>query len=173
MIIGAEGIYALTLSGLLATSFALTHLLPRILRFRGPILLFTTKTLSYTFVLGRHAWVGPWTVAATVAQSMYIIGNIISISLGVSSLSEVALRAGKMALVNLIPLFLSPHLGTLADFFGISLRSFRKVHGSVGVMSFVLTLVHVCIMLFQSEQRDLYTLMVVLLSTLQVCFHPC
>ncbi|KAH6667734.1 hypothetical protein B0J14DRAFT_675578 [Halenospora varia] len=46
----------------------------------------------------------------------------------------------------MIPLFLGPHLGFLADILGISLSTFRLMHRSAGMMSFGLVLLHVLAM---------------------------
>jgi hypothetical protein len=167
MILGSVGIYALALSSLFATFVTLTYVLPVFLHLQRAISLFTTKILYYTFVLRRHKWLGPWTVVAVVAQGTYIIANLTSLLFRVSSFSEVALRAGKLALINLLPLFLSPNLGFLADLFGISLRSLHQVYRSFEGMSFALTLVHVCPILLRNEQRDLYTFMVQLYALIK------
>jgi len=55
--------------------------------------------------------------------------------------------AANLALINMMPLYLGPHLSFLADLFGISLKSFRIVHRSAGVMSFVLMLLHIFVVI--------------------------
>lgn len=160
MILESINIYALVLSSLFTTFIILTYMLPVFLYLYKTIILYTTKVFYYTFVLPRYKWIGPWTVVAITLQSTYIISNLISLLLGVSSFSEVALRAGKLALINLLPLFLSPNLGYLADLFGISIRSFKTIYRSFERMSFALAIVHVSPILYRNGQRDIYTLLV-------------
>ncbi|KAH6668517.1 cell surface metalloreductase [Halenospora varia] len=45
----------------------------------------------------------------------------------------------------MMPLFLGTHLSFLADLFGVSLKAFRMVHRSAGMMSFALVLLHVLV----------------------------
>ncbi|KAH7303195.1 hypothetical protein B0I35DRAFT_334630, partial [Stachybotrys elegans] len=93
-------------------------------------------------LLHRHRFFGPWTTAEFVVQSGYVIANLVSISFNASSVSMASLCAGRLALFNMIPLFLSPDLAFLADSLGLPLRVFRKVHCSSGVMTMMMTLVH-------------------------------
>ncbi|KAH7303114.1 hypothetical protein B0I35DRAFT_335710, partial [Stachybotrys elegans] len=93
-------------------------------------------------LLHRHRLFGPWTTAEFVVQSGYVIANLVLISFNASSVTMASLCAGRLALFNMIPLFLSPDLAFLADSLGLSLRVFRKVHCSSGVMTMMMTLVH-------------------------------
>jgi predicted ferric reductase len=48
-------------------------------------------------------------------------------------------------MINLIPLFAVPHLGTLVDLLGVTLSTFRQIHRSAGVTAVVLTIFHVLV----------------------------
>ncbi len=58
---------------------------------------------------------------------------------------EAGSRAGTLAVIQLIPLFLGSHLAVAADMTGVSLLTYRRIHGSVGTMAFILCLFHVLV----------------------------
>jgi hypothetical protein len=53
------------------------------------------------------------------------------------------LRAANLSLINLIPLFAVPQLSLLADLLGMTLRMYRRIHRSAGLMAFVLMVLHI------------------------------
>ncbi|KAK3304834.1 putative cell surface metalloreductase [Chaetomium strumarium] len=114
------------------------------------------RSLAYTFILRRHRWMGPWTVGAFMLQISYIIANFICIAFRVSSLADAGARAGRLSLINMAPLFLGPHLGFLADVFGMPVRAFHKVHCSYGAMSTGLVLFHGGVMALLEGPQDIY-----------------
>lgn len=69
-------------------------------------------------------------------------------------LSQAGLRAGTLSIVNLIPLFAGPHLSTLADLLGISLRTIRQIHRSAGIMAVLLAGFHVIVALGTGPAPD-------------------
>ncbi len=76
------------------------------------------------------------------------------------------MRAGTLSLINLIPLYSGLHLSFLADMLGLSVRTYTKLHGSIGVTSGALAAFHIGVALagskhasFNSESR-LYGLIV-------------
>ncbi|KAK3933675.1 hypothetical protein QBC46DRAFT_275313 [Diplogelasinospora grovesii] len=150
------GIYAIALSGILLSFFIAAYLLPWFLSITESLSIFAARNFTYTFLLSRYRWIGPWTAAAVVLQSAYIIANFFCVLFRVSSLLEAAIRAGRLSLINAMPLFLSPHLSFLADLFGMPIRTFRKIHGSSGAMSSGLLLFHVVVMMLLGKTQDLY-----------------
>lgn len=64
-----------------------------------------------------------------------------------TTISQAGLRAGTLAMINLIPLFAVPHLSTLADLLGVTLSTFRQIHRSAGVMAVMLTIFHLLVMI--------------------------
>ncbi|KAH8655614.1 hypothetical protein BX600DRAFT_356869, partial [Xylariales sp. PMI_506] len=151
------GIYVLASCGLFLIIIITTNLLPLILCFVSGIYILARKLFSYGYILQRHRWIGPWSIGSVLVQSVFVIVNLFCLLFRASSSSESSLRAGRLALINMAPLFLGPHLGFLADSLGVSLRTFHKVHCSSGLMSFSLTLIHVCIMSLNGNNQDLYT----------------
>ena len=75
-----------------------------------------------------------------------------SLCLGVhvSSIATAGVQAGNLSLINLIPLFLGPHLSFLADILGVSLSTFRRIHRSAGLMSLGLVLFHALVIVTSS-----------------------
>ena len=135
--------YAIALGGVLI-ALVLVNLLPPLpyfALFAPPLLHQAFRYLTYPYLLRRHRFLGPWTHADVIIQLVYIVSN--SFCLGFrSSIAKAGLRAGSLSLINLIPLFLGPHLGFLADILGVSLSTFRHIHRSAGLMSSGLVLFH-------------------------------
>ena len=101
--------------------------------------------MSYRYILHRHRLVGLWSRASVLLQLIYIAGNITCISLGVShsrlqisTLSQAGLRAGTLSTINLIPLFVGPHLGSLVDLLGVNPSAIQQIHRLAGVMAVLL-----------------------------------
>jgi predicted ferric reductase len=112
---------------------------------------------------------GPWTFADLLLQAIYIASNSFCIRFRCSDIAEAGVRAGNLSLINMIPLFLGPHLGFLADILGISLSTFRLMHRSAGMMSCSLVLFHVLAMLVSHTAfplRGTANLSAVVVSTL-------
>lgn len=73
---------------------------------------------------------------------VYLAGNVLCLSFQASSTVEVGKRAGRMALVNMVPLFAGSHISSLADALGVRLVTARLLHRSIAAMVSVLVLVH-------------------------------
>jgi len=140
--------YAIALGGVLLT-LLLINLLPRppYLTFSTPPLLQRLMYLKYAYLIRRHQFLGPWTFADILLQVIYIASNSVCLCLPDLHIAKAGMRAGNLSLINIIPLFLGPHLGFLADILGVSLSAFRLMHRSAGVMSCSLVLFHVLAML--------------------------
>jgi len=137
-------IYAIAAGGIFPM-FILVHLLPWIVRFVKYVFLWISEHLMYPYLIGRHRILGPWSRAVVFIQLIYITGNIFCIGFRVSTIAEAGRRAGTLAVVNMIPLFAGPHLAFLADLLAVPLRIIRRVHRSVGIMAFLLGVVHVLV----------------------------
>src|SRR5258705_6552614 len=132
-------IYAAAIGGVFFIPM-LFNLLPHITPLIVHLSLFTSKHLTYPYLIRRHQFLGPWSPADGLVQLVYITVNVFCFSFRVSTISEAGLRAGTLSLINTIPLFAGPHLSFLADLLGVSLRTYRHVHRSTGLMSFALIL---------------------------------
>ena len=87
--------------------------------------------------------------------------NPFCVSFRASTISDAGLRAGSLAVVNMVPLFAGADLACFADQLGISLRAARVVHRSAGFMAFSLGLLHVLVInvpIPLNEPRNLFVL---------------
>lgn len=125
--------------------FILVNCLPYVAQLIKHVSFFTSKHLTYPYLLGRHRFLGPWTQAVVLVQLVYVTVNVFCLSFQVFTVSQAGLRAGTLSLINMIPLFAGPHFSFLADLLGVSVTAYQRVHRSAGLMSFVLALFHVLV----------------------------
>lgn len=123
--------------------YFLIAILPYLMPFMEKISLLAFKHLIYRHFLRRHRFLGPWTPADILIQLVYIAINSYCLGFWESPISRAGLRAGNLSLINMMPLFLGPHLSFPASLFGVSLDTYRLVHRSAGLMSVILLLFHV------------------------------
>ena len=90
----------------------------------------------------RHRLLGPWSRATLLFQAIYLSITVLCLSYNVSDLSEAGSRAGTLSLINMIPLYSGLHLSFLVDMYGISVQTYTKLHGSIGVMAGALASFH-------------------------------
>ncbi|KAJ2969021.1 hypothetical protein NQ176_g8886 [Zarea fungicola] len=57
-------------------------------------------------------------------------------------MEQIILRSGTLSVVNCILCYAGPYLGFIADVLGLSLRSFRRLHASVGTLAVALAVFH-------------------------------
>lgn len=131
--------YALAAGGIFSL-LLLMQLIPRLPKLFKGVSTWVLKHLVFPYVLDRHRTVGPWTRAAVLVHLAYIAANVCCLGFRASSVSEAGLRAETLSLINMVPLFAGAHMSFLADTFGLSLNSVRRIHRSVGWMSFSLAL---------------------------------
>ncbi|KAG9231519.1 cell surface metalloreductase [Amylocarpus encephaloides] len=122
------------------TLFMLRHHIRQVME---AFLLWTNKHFVYPQRLRRHRYLGPWSRADVLLQSVYFAVIVFCLRYKVSSISKAGLRATNLSLINLVPLLSCPSFNVLADLLGISLSMFRRLHRLAGVMSFVLLVFHV------------------------------
>jgi hypothetical protein len=151
--------YAIATGGvlLILVLINLIPCLPYLVSFAPPFFYQALKYLKYHYLVRRHRFLGPWTLADVIIQLVYIICNslclgfqVSSLGFQVSSIAKAGLQAGNLSLINLIPLFLGPHLSFLADILGVSLSTIRRIHRSAGLMSLGLVLFHVLVIVVSS-----------------------
>ena len=83
---------------------------------------------------------------------LYVGSVIITNRIGVSSLREAGTRVATLSVIYLASLFFGSHLSFTADIFGLSLRSYRLVHGLIGFSAFLLGLFHVIMVILQGPR---------------------
>tara|TARA_R110002060_G_scaffold8261_1_gene12293 strand:- start:284 stop:793 length:510 start_codon:yes stop_codon:yes gene_type:complete len=137
-------IYAVCISSVFAAFFVVSFR-SSIWQVLEYVALLLRKVLIYPHVLHRHSSLGPWTPAGLIVQIAYITANLYCLEFWKLTATKVGIRAANLALINMMPLFLGTHLSFLADRFTVSLKTFRMVHRSAGMMSFALVLFHVLV----------------------------
>ena len=154
-------VYAIAIGGIFCALLVLNGL-PLIARLAGYLTRLMSKYMVYRYALDRHRLLGPWSWASVLLQLIYIAGNIACLRVGlshtgvqVSTFLQAGLRAGSLAIVNLIPSCASPHLGLVADLLGLSLDTVRRIHRSAGVMTVFLVVFHVIVAVASQPSFDL------------------
>jgi len=106
-----------------------------------------SQYLIYPQLIHRQRYLDPWSWADGLLQLSYIAVNMFCIGFKAPSIYTASLRAADLSLINLIPAVAGPHLSFLADIFGLSLTTYRRVHRSFGIMSSFLLSLHVFTMI--------------------------
>ena len=78
-------------------------------------------------------------------QTVYWAGTFTCNFIKTHSLSKIATRAGNLAILNFVPLILAGRLSLAADLLGVPIRSYVRIHGTLGVMTFVQATLHAII----------------------------
>ncbi|EED22731.1 conserved hypothetical protein [Talaromyces stipitatus ATCC 10500] len=103
----------------------------------------TWKYLLYTNIVGRHRYLGPWTVAEVLLHLLYISANVLGVVYPPISVRGLTSRAGAVALVNIGFLCCSLNVDFVAEIFGLTPMKWRHLHRAVAWMTGTLTTVHV------------------------------
>ena len=101
---------------------------------------------AYSYLIRRHRFIGPLTPTFLLVHSFYIAANTFCLTFKAATPVEAATRAGRLSLINLFLPFAGLHLSFLADLTGMSLRNYKSLHRSTGLMSLLLALIHVLVM---------------------------
>ncbi|KAF7943008.1 hypothetical protein EAE96_010954 [Botrytis aclada] len=96
----------------------------------------------YPLLVQRRYWTGVTRLQGLLVGG-YLAINGFCMGLGVKTMSDVISRAGIMASVNIVPLFLGGRTNTLANFIGISIHSYYIAHHWIGRVVIVQSLLHV------------------------------
>lgn len=158
-------VYAVAAGGIFSVS-ALIHLFSKIMPLVIYISLRFSKHITYPYLLHRHRNLGPWSRAGVLIQLIYTAGNLFCASFRASTISDAGLRAGSLAVVDMVPLFAGAHLAFFVDRLGISLRAVLLVHRCTGLMAFSLGLFHVLVIAASNvpiplnEPRNLFAVIV-------------
>lgn len=103
------------------------------------------KQLLYRHIIGRHALIGPWTLAFGLTQMAFLGVNMFCVCFNASDMSEIGDRSGILALVNLSFLMMAFQFDRIAHALGFSLTTSREIHRSMGLNAFLLAVSHVVI----------------------------
>lgn len=141
--------YAIGMGGviLLLALINILPCLPFIIPPTWPLIQWGFRYLTYPYLLHRHRFIGPWTGMDIIIQLIYIASNSFCLGFQTSSIRQCGIRAGNLTLINLIPLFLGPHLSFLTDIFGVSLATIKLIHRYSGLVACSLMVFHVAAIL--------------------------
>ncbi|KAH8587310.1 hypothetical protein B0O99DRAFT_694581 [Bisporella sp. PMI_857] len=118
------------------------------------------RYIKYFNVVGRNAFWGPWTITDIIFRLAYIAANsfCIGFRVSVTDFAKAGLRAGNLSIINLMPLFLGPHLSFTADILGVSLTTLQAIHRSAGFVTFGLVLFHAIVAISYQKEIELHNL---------------
>jgi hypothetical protein len=102
---------------------------------------FAVLKVSYRLILARRYW-SSITLLEALIFSLYLIVNGILMGLGVRSFTALSSRAGALAVINMIPLFLGGRTSFLADSLGIPLHTYYLAHHWIGRVVILQSLLH-------------------------------
>ncbi|TVY13064.1 Ferric/cupric reductase transmembrane component 7 [Lachnellula arida] len=104
------------------------------------------KHVAYPLLVQRRYW-GAVTRLNGALVGSFIIINGFCMGLGIKNTSDLIVRSGTMASINLIPLFLGGRTSMFANFLGISLHTYYLAHHWIGRVVIVQALLHVSLVL--------------------------
>ena len=137
-------IYAISAAGL-ALSLLLRSGWWSVASYFAPFCSRMFKYLTYSYVLRRHALIGPWTAITVLAVMICVAINIVCLTLGTTDWSQAARRAGTLSIINLGALFSGLHLNFLASLLGLSLATVRVIHRSASLIALSLAGFHIVV----------------------------
>ncbi|KAH7112390.1 hypothetical protein EDB81DRAFT_848884 [Dactylonectria macrodidyma] len=151
--------YAVGLSGLLVT-IALRSFILRLLRLLSPPILtviweirtftrlareisdWVTKHLLYRSFFRSKSSVDTCSRAQTILFTSYLVANLTCVFIGAKDWSEACSRAGSLATINALLLYVGPCFSFAAGILRLRLRIYHKVHASAGFMVCILASFH-------------------------------
>jgi hypothetical protein len=135
-------IYAITAGGVFVTLF-LISVLPYLYHLAQIIELYISRYLIFPFFFRRHRFAGPWTRAAGLVHLLYTTFNLFCLCFRVSSSADFAGRAGTLAVVNMVALFMAGNPSVYSDIFSISRHTCLQIHRATAWMAIGLLALHV------------------------------
>lgn len=110
-----------------------------------PIKLWYKKHLQLPYAFRRRRLVGPITRTQLLLLLFHWVGTAACNVVGTQSRSHIASRAGALAVLHFLPLFLGNRLSLSANLMGVSLRAYLLIHRAIGWMAIVQSMVHVAL----------------------------
>ncbi|KAL3469008.1 hypothetical protein BJX99DRAFT_252324 [Aspergillus californicus] len=138
---------AITAYGVAAGGCILLIILFRII-FSSRVSMLVAYYLTYRFVIKRSRFAGPWTRAGFISYFVYLIINLLVLALKSRSLVDAARGAGELSLINMTILYTGSPLSFMADWLGVSIYTYRRIHQAAAWMSGSLMAFHVVVLLF-------------------------
>lgn len=143
-------LYAIVAGGLLALS-AVLKFCWRLWKTTRRCTLLVLRYLVYPLFIRQHRLVEPWSRSGFLLRVVYSMVNTFCSVFRISSAAEASSRVATLSLINLIPIFLGPHLSFLAMIMGFSLQTFKAVHGSSAVVAVLLAATHTILSVYGNK----------------------
>jgi hypothetical protein len=109
----------------------------------------TLRNVAYPLLV-RRRYFANITRLHGLAVASFVIMNGFCMGLGIRRahlVSDLMIRSGVMASINLIPLFMGGRTNMMANFLGISLHTYYIAHHWIGRLVVILSLLHVGLVL--------------------------
>jgi hypothetical protein len=119
-------------------------------RFYNRLYIFILKNFIYAIFMERRYWNSVTLIQAAFIL-LYVTGNGVCMGIGVRNVSDLMIRSGKIALVNMIPLFLGGRRRFVAGQLGVPLHVYYLAHHCVGRMAILQGVLH-AILAITSDQ---------------------
>ena len=100
------------------------------------------RCLAYRGPFRRGSSVDILTWAHFLVFILYLTSNLSCTIIGAVDVAEACLRAGRLAFINLLILYVGPCLDFIASVLRLRLRVQRRIHASVGYVVAILSTVH-------------------------------
>ena len=140
-------LYATSLS-----SIVVVLLLRRFSRIVLPLKILFLRNLAYPLLIRRNHW-GSVTRFQAIVVTLYLAANTALISI-FAIYFDLGMGATKMALINLIPLFIGGKSNPIADFLGVPLQTYYLAHHCIGRIALAQAMIHAILMLSKKSFRS-------------------
>ena len=148
-------IYAIVAGGVFALSTVFNFCF-RLWRTTRCCTVLILRYIVYPLFIRHHCLAGPWSRGGFLLRFVYIAVNVFCSGFQIRSVAEACSRTGTLSLINMAPLFLGPHLSFLAVMMGISLPTFRTIHGSSAAVSLLLSAAHTILGIYDSRSYSFH-----------------
>jgi len=105
----------------------------------------TVFFLKHIFYPRVHPLLGEMTRFNLILVVIFILGNILCVTIGIHNFSDLSNRTALASTINLIPLFLGGHMNWVVSRCGISFESYSCVHRWLGRVSIAEGILHAII----------------------------
>lgn len=114
-------LYTVAISGIFMLLICLANQ-PRITIFFNNALVLITQHLVYPPVVHRHRYIALWSRADLLIQLAYLGISTLCLIYKCGDIPSIRMRAGRIAIITIIPTFASPYLSVAADICGVPLE---------------------------------------------------
>jgi hypothetical protein len=139
--------YAIAVAGISACAVCIYVLRKTIDVINTYITFYVLKRLVYNRVPKYLRLSGTTTWFDVVWIIIYLVGNALCLTIGITSRTQLLKRAGMLSTVNLMPLALGAHMNLLINQLGLGLEAYHRIHRWIARVTIVEGLLHVALAL--------------------------